>query len=283
MSSICVLVRRVPDPEANVRALDDGSVSWGDMSPVPNPGDMSAIEIALRLKEEGRTESVVGVAIGQEVEPLAYLALAMGADEAFSIECDTQAGVPPRDGALLLASLMKETGASLFFCGHETADADVPLLAHFLSQELDWPIVTGVVDLSIGPDSIQATRALEKGWREMLEVSLPAVVAVREYVAEARYVGRSALARARRQSVRAFMAEADTEATGTRCPVAYVRPMPAPIFVPDSRLSALDRIEEIVSGGVGQAGGIRFTGNPNEVAIQLADFIENKLGPIKHD
>ena len=80
MSSTCVLVRRVPDPEANVRALDDGSVSWGDMPPVPNPADMSALEIALRLREEGKTDSVVAVALGQEAESLSHLAIAMGAD-----------------------------------------------------------------------------------------------------------------------------------------------------------------------------------------------------------
>ena len=280
MSSTCVLVRRVPDPEANVRALDDGSVSWGDMPSVPNPSDMSALEIALRLKEEGSTDSVIAVALGQEVESLAYLALAMGADKAFGIECGSQVQVPPRDGASLLASLVKETAASLFFCGHQSADADAPLLAHFLSTKLGWPIVTGVVDLSISPESVLATRALEKGWREVLKAPLPAVVAVRDSVAETRYVGRSALARAMRQTVRAWAPEAGAKATNARNQVAFVRPMPAAIFVPDPGLSALDRLEEVVSGGVGQSGGIRFTGAPDEVAVGVVDFIEAKLGSV---
>jgi len=280
VNKACVLLRCMPDPEANVRVLDDGSVSWGGMPPVPNTGDMSALELALRQREAGAIDSVSIVALEQDQKSVLRLGLAMGADEAITIDDAANGMASLKESAALLALFLVEMQATVFLCGHQSAEAESPLVAHFVSKKLGWPILTGVATMSIRATSVRTTRNLEKGWRETFEAPLPAVVAARESVAEPRYVGRSALARVARQSIRTWGSQTGVMVAPMRRSGRFTRPIPAPIFVPDSSLCALDRLEQVVSAGVRQSGGVRFVGDPAEVAVQFADFVEDRVGPI---
>ncbi len=276
-----VLVRQAPDPELSVRVTKDGVVDWGGMSLISNPSDLSAVETVVCLKESDLATDVTAVAVGDvSMEESLHLALAMGVDDALRIPVHSGSWMSPRSLALVLAQFLKDRTAGLFLCGHAAPDDESAQIAYQLAALLGWPVVTGIVSMEASAEKLVATRRLEKGVRETLELSLPAVVAVHEVIAEARYVGRGALARASRVAIALSpldVGDALANVGALPAPV-FRRPMPAAVFVPDSGLPALERLEEVISGGVSEKAGSLMKGAPGEVSVRLADFIDARLG-----
>ena len=92
---ILVPTKRVPDPDQRIRIAASGQAIEEDELPfVVNPFDAIAIEEALRIRDENRAGAdeveVVAVGIGGEAyEKELRTAMAMGADRALLVECDT--------------------------------------------------------------------------------------------------------------------------------------------------------------------------------------------------
>ncbi|MBN1855589.1 MAG: hypothetical protein JW846_01390 [Dehalococcoidia bacterium] len=279
-----VLVRHAPDPGTSVRVTKDGVVDWGGMPPVPNPSDLSAVETAVRLKEEGMASFVTAVSAGNSLlDATLHLAVAMGVDDALRIPADSVNWMSPRNLALGLVQSLKDGQSDLFLCGQTAPNDESAQVAYQLAALLGWPVVTAIVTLKASAERLVVTRRLDKGVRETLELPLPAVVAVHESIADARYVGRGARARASRAAVNLGSQDVSeaggglSNDLGLPTPV-FGRPMPAAVFVPDSELPALERLEQVISGGVSEKAGSLMRGTPCEVAARIADFIDARFG-----
>jgi hypothetical protein len=60
--------------------------------------------------------------------------------------------------------------------------------------------------------------------------------------------------------------------------MTYARPLPADIYAPDEGLPALERLEHVISAGVGAREGRLLEGDPEEIGCQLAGLIGRWLG-----
>ena len=117
---VLVCLKQVPDTEANIKVTDNGkSISESGIKFIINPYDEFALEEALKLKDEGwaQTVSVISLGPSRTMEALRS-ALAMGADEALLLRCDSWL----LDGlatARILAAEIAESGADLILTGKE--------------------------------------------------------------------------------------------------------------------------------------------------------------------
>ena len=118
---ILVPVKRVPDPYGRVSLQADGQIDFADVKWVLNPFDEIALEEAVSMRERGLQAEIVAVSVGGgECEPILRNALAMGADRALLMECDTGAADSGVVAFLLHAAVL---GSSTFNRGHFASSA----------------------------------------------------------------------------------------------------------------------------------------------------------------
>ncbi len=202
----------VDEAARRVRAQEDASL-W-----ILEPADRIALSLALRLKREIAGTSVLAWTIGP-VEALAAArhALAAGADGAGHLLAPAGVGDPASaDGAgpeaplaaRALAVVLANEGVDLFLCGGRTLVEGASPVAALVAAHLGWPVLTELAELRVeqhggpgGAPRLLAERRLDRGWREQVEVALPAAAAVEPGLAEPRYVSRLALERASGRAV----------------------------------------------------------------------------------
>ena len=143
---ILVPTKRVPDPDQRIRIAASGQAIAEDELPfVVNPFDAIAIEEALRIRDENRAGAdeveVVAVGIGGEAyEKELRTAMAMGADRALLVECDT--APDPWNVARILLAVVEREQCELILMGKQAVDDDSNQAGQFLAALLDWPQAT---------------------------------------------------------------------------------------------------------------------------------------------
>ena len=184
---ILVGVKRVVDYNVRVRVKPDGSgVALDGVKMSINPFDEIALEEALRIRERGQATEVIAVAIGpEEVQTQLRSALAMGADRAILVKCDT--AVEPRDVARALLAVIKQEGIGLAILGKQAIDDDAGQTGQMLAALWDRPQVSFASKVEIRDGVIVATREVDSGL-ETMEVDLPAVITSDLRLNEPRYI-----------------------------------------------------------------------------------------------
>ena len=184
---ILVGVKRVVDYNVRVRVKPDGSgVALDGVKMSINPFDEIALEEALRIRERGQATEVIAVAIGpEEVQTQLRSALAMGADRAILVKCDT--AVEPRDVARALLAVIKQEGIGLAILGKQAIDDDAGQTGQMLAALWDRPQVSFASKVELKDGVIVATREVDSGL-ETLEVDLPAVITSDLRLNEPRYI-----------------------------------------------------------------------------------------------
>ena len=88
---ILVPIKRVVDYNVKVRPLGDNSnVDLNNVKMSVNPFCEIALEEAVRVKESGKASEVIAISIGKtESQEQLRTALALGADRAILVECDS--------------------------------------------------------------------------------------------------------------------------------------------------------------------------------------------------
>jgi len=181
---IAVCVKHVPDGRLRVDAesncLDRNGA--GEL----NAFDKNAIEEALRLKGEGDSEVVV-LSMGprQAVESV-RTALALGADRAVLVCDDALAGSDLAATSKVLAKALEREGADLVLFGQQSSDGGGGLLWAAIGERLRLPFVSQVCELTAEDGTLRVTRQTEFG-DELIEMRLPALVAVSDAINEPRY------------------------------------------------------------------------------------------------
>jgi electron transfer flavoprotein beta subunit len=171
------------DPTQNLIGPDD-------TLRILNPLDESALEQALRIKDGWGETEVIAVSLGdRSAEDGLRRTLAMGADRAIHLAYETYEELDSWATATALAHVAKNQDFQLILCGQEAIDNHNGLVGPFVAEVLGIPHLSGVVHLDIleGGATARVHRAVERGNREIMECSLPALFTIDRRAGAPRY------------------------------------------------------------------------------------------------
>ena len=198
---ILVTVKRVPDPETQLKINTDGTgfvtdnVKW-----VVNPFDEIAIEEGLRLKEKHAGSEVVLVSIGPKAaQEQLRTGLAMGADRAILVLTDDN--LEPLAVARVLQKLVEQEKPELILMGKQAVDYDNNCAGQMLAELLGWPQATFASKIELADGKATVTREVDGGL-ETLSFALPAVVTADLRLNEPRYASLPGIMKARKKEMK---------------------------------------------------------------------------------
>jgi electron transfer flavoprotein beta subunit len=181
---ILVPMKRVPDPTQKAK-IKDGHIDLTGASWIVNTFDEYAIETALRLLENGATNTripggeLVVVSLGpDDAAKEIRTCLAMGADRAIHVVCSD-----PEIDALVVVKVLQAIVASekpdLVILGKQAVDGDANQVGQMLAAKLGWPQATFAASIELGADQAALTVGREvDGGVEYKKVPVPSVVTV---------------------------------------------------------------------------------------------------------
>lgn len=188
---IAVLLKEVPDTygdrDLNLETgLTDRS---GDV--VADEVGERAVEAALRIKEAreaaGEEALVELLSVGPEsVEASIRKGIAMGASDAYIVSDDALVGADVTLTAQVLAALIERNGYDLVIAGTASSDGGSGVMGSLLAEHLGWPALNNVTECALEEHSIRATQAGDQAI-VALRAELPAIVAVADEFADARF------------------------------------------------------------------------------------------------
>lgn len=181
---ILVCISKTPDTTAKI-AFTDNNTKFNEAGVqfIINPYDeWYALVRALELKETlGATVHLI-TAGGADTEPIIRKALALGGDEAFRINTDSQ------DSYFIAAQIAahaQQQSYDLVLTGKETIDYNGSAIGGMVAELLDQPFISIAAKLELSGTEATVNREIEGG-EEILKVTLPLVVSCQKGMAEAR-------------------------------------------------------------------------------------------------
>ncbi|MDH4266837.1 MAG: electron transfer flavoprotein subunit beta/FixA family protein [Deltaproteobacteria bacterium] len=180
---IIVCIKQILDPEIPPRnfQVDQASkkVIPGDAALVINPFDVNAIEIALQLKDRQKNCTVTVLTLGGEPCGKALRhALAMGCDEAIWLKDAFFEGLDSAATAKVIArAIQKMEQVDLVLCGRQAGDWDMGQIGSLIAEELSWPCLTVVSQVTLENDRLRWQREVEKGV-EIVATDMPALATI---------------------------------------------------------------------------------------------------------
>ena len=232
-----------------------------------SPADQSALEFAL-VQAAALGTTVTAITVGPAAaDKVLRDALACGAHRA--VRVDTAATITSSHVADAIAAAAPD--AQWVWCGDYSLDRGTGSVPAFLAARLDAQQALGVIAVAFQPDGLSATRRLDGGRREILQVAAPAVVSVEGATAHLRRAGLGAMRAAAQAPIEVvtptFPAHADD---------AVVRP-----YRPRARALAapqgghpLDRLRALTDAGAAAAArGETVTLDPTAAAARIAQAL----------
>lgn len=203
--NIYVCIKQVPDTETKIKLTGDSqSIDTAGVKWIISPYDEFAIEEALRLREKNAGSQVTVLSAGPvRVVEAIRTALAMGADNGIHIEISENADSNLTAKALA-GALKKETKVDIVFSGKEAIDDGAAQVSQLIGHYFDIPFVTVALQVEYGGTSIKCKREIEGGAFEMLETSLPALVAAQKGMNEPRYASLPNIMKAKKKEIKAL-------------------------------------------------------------------------------
>jgi electron transfer flavoprotein beta subunit len=152
-----------------------------------NPFDAHAVEEALRLKAAAGDGEVVLVSLGTvKAQDALRKALAMGADRAVLVTDDAAVGSDLVATSRVLAGALEREGADIVLFGQQGNDSDGAVLWAAVADRLRLPMISQAAEVEQNDGQVRVKRQTEFGY-DVIEASLPAVVAVSDAINEPRY------------------------------------------------------------------------------------------------
>lgn len=178
---LLVCISNVPDTTTKIAFTNNNTqFNTAGVQFILNPYDEIALSKALELVEGGKG-TVTVIHVGESsAEPTIRKALAIGADDAVRIDAH------PRDAyfvASQIAHYAKDKGYDLILTGRESIDYNNALVPGMLGELLNIPSVTIGKKLEISGTEVLVEREIEGG-KELVSLSLPALVGCSEGLAE---------------------------------------------------------------------------------------------------
>ena len=152
-----------------------------------NPFDAHAVEEALRLKDATGDGEVVLVSLGSvKAQDALRKALAMGADRAVLVTDEAAAGSDLVATSLALAKVLEREAPDVVLFGQQGNDSDGAVLWAAVADRLRLPMVSQAAELTHAAGKLRVKRQTEFGY-DVIEATMPAVVAVSDAINEPRY------------------------------------------------------------------------------------------------
>jgi electron transfer flavoprotein beta subunit len=182
---ILVCISKTPDTTTKIAfkngntQFDDAGVQW-----IINPYDeWFALVRAIELKEKDPTTVIHLVTVGAaDCDPIIRKALALGGDEAFRINADSNDSFYI---AAQIAELAKQNQYDLIFTGKEAIDYNSAAIGGMIGELVDLPYISLATLFELNGSTAIVTREIEGG-EEIAEVALPLVVSCQKGIAEQR-------------------------------------------------------------------------------------------------
>jgi len=199
-----VCIKQVADTETRVkvaadgRSLDPAGVTW-----ILNPYDEFALEQALRIREAAGSGEVVVISLGGAgIQTTVRNALALGADRAIHLKTDTIQPDPLQVARAIVAELKTPAleAAQLIWFGKQAVDDDAAQVGPMVAELLGAPCVTVVAAMELSGSHAVVEREIEGG-REVVEVTLPAVLAAEKGLNEPRYASLKGIMAAKKKPI----------------------------------------------------------------------------------
>jgi len=170
-----------------------------------DPAAASAVEEGLRLTEK-HGGTVVLVTMGTSDATIGIRnALAMGVTSAVHILDDAVAGSDTLGTAKLLAAAIKKLECDLVICATESSDSYSGIVHGQIAQLLDIPPLTFAREIAVDGGNIAIKRQSESGF-DIVESSLPALVACSSGINEPRYPQLKGIMAAKKKEIKIYTA-----------------------------------------------------------------------------
>jgi len=170
-----------------------------------DPAAASAVEEGLRLTEKhGGTVTLITMGISDVTIGIRN-ALAMGANSAVHILDDAVAGSDTLATAKILAAAIKKQPFDLVICATESSDSYSGIVPGQIAYFLGVPPVTFAKEITIDNNRITIKRQSEAGY-DVVESTLPALVAVSSGINEPRYPQLKGIMAAKKKEIKVYSA-----------------------------------------------------------------------------
>lgn len=185
-----VCVKQVPDTSGVVAVKEDGTMDRAAMDTITNHDDLSAVEAALRLKDQTGCGVVVLSMGPAPAENMLRELLARGCDRAVLVSAREFGGSDTYATSQILAAAIKKIGIdeeTIVFCGRQAIDGDTAQVGPQIAEKLNIPQITYVAEVSVEGRSVTAKRLLEDGYT-INKTEMPCLLACVKELNEARYM-----------------------------------------------------------------------------------------------
>jgi electron transfer flavoprotein beta subunit len=280
---------RIP-PERDPRS---GRVREDRLVPEVDPAGARALDLALALASDRPNGHITVIHLGPpEHETFLRRSLARGCHRAIRVWDEEVAEARTSGKALVLAAAAQAAGYDLVLTGSRGVVQAGGQLGVLVAAHLGMPCVTevGVATLSADSHHLQATRGLERGFREKVEAALPAVITVSGAGAAAEGaappdISALALLGALQHDMTEWtLADLGVVPGAAReadrpleCgPAQPRRPRLHPVAPPDPTLPAFDRILALVGGSVKHREGRVIRRPAAEVAQEVFEVLRDE-------
>lgn len=175
---IIVCVKQVPDTSGKVAVNPDGTLNRASMPVITNHDDRSAVEAALKLKDEYGCKVVV-VSMGPgAAESMLRECLAMGADEAYLISDRAFGGSDTFATSQIVAAAVHRIGVEpddVILCGRQAIDGDTAQVGPQIAEKLGLPQITYAAAIELKDGEVIVRRMLEDGYMT-IQASTPCLI-----------------------------------------------------------------------------------------------------------
>jgi len=288
--NVIVCVKQVPDTNIALEVdPQTGAINSDDLGYIVNPCDWLAVEEAARLKEEGKARQITLISLGESSATRALRScLALGADKAILLNDPAFKESDSYATGVVLSQAIGSLPYDLILCGARALDTNAGLVGAVIAEMLGLPLVSEVTHInSISDKKLEVQRKLEKGNREVVAVSLPAVLTIEGEAEKTIYASLPALIDAQMKQIE----ELDLKALGLSPmevgqkgsktqTLGYALPKPRrkKLFAPDASLSATAKIAMLMKGGIQEKKTDFLEGDLKKIAQTLVKMLtEQKL------
>jgi len=185
---IIVCVKQVPDTnEVKIDPVKGTLIREGVPS-ILNPDDKSALEEALRVKDQHPDTNITVMTMGPpQAEEVLVEGLAMGADEGILLSDRAFSGADTWATSNTLAKAIEKIGNyDIIFCGRQAIDGDTAQVGPQIGERLGIPQVSYVEKFFLEDGNIRVHRSLEDGY-EVIEGNSPILLTTIKELNEPRY------------------------------------------------------------------------------------------------
>jgi electron transfer flavoprotein beta subunit len=181
---VLACVKRVPMTGGRIVLTDDAqAIDTRHLGFTISPHEECGVEEAIRLVEANGGESVVLTLGPAEAEEQLRDAMALGVDRAIHLFTDGEEWDPQATAAAIVDVIRADESESgvfeVVFFGNEAADSGNYQVGIRVAHALGRPVATGLKGVTVDGSSARCEQEVAGG-RDVYELSLPAVVTVKE-------------------------------------------------------------------------------------------------------